>query len=715
MTSSLSDVAWPIASLGEAVHALAQFGRLPHTPVKMSGCPMSNSELATWLEAAVERIGLEADAVATAYADVERLVTHASPALIVGAWKSDRGEHFGSQSETDSVLVVIGGSRRRLRVVAPDMSVQFVLASEVRSIICREAERPHVKEVTALIKEIGLSGRSARQAKTALMGQRLVDEQIGGVWMLRAPGFAEVSWRSSLMRLVGTHIVEQSCSVAAWTLLGWMTLSGRLDSGWLLAWLLLLISIVPFRLLTLAAGGRLSLEFGASLRRRLLAGALRLDPDRVRTEGTGGLLGRVMEIESIEQLALGGGMTSLLSLIELSMAIGVLGIGAGQWGGAALLTVFVGVTVGLAIRNVQARSAWTDARLSLTNDLVERMVGHRTTLAQEPRSSGAAETDQSLDRYLAPSARLDQLTVAMQVLVPRVWLLVGLLWIAPAFVTGSASVTTLAISLGGLMLARQGLKSLVDGLDKVASAAVSWNRLLPFLEMPEHPEPLGDPDFAFKRKSQGSSGQEGPIESSILLEGRGLLFRHERRSEPVLQDVDVIINKGDRILLEGPSGGGKSTLVSLLSGARDSQAGVLLLRGLDRQTLGSAWRRRVVLAPQFHHNHVLMGTFLFNLLLGRAWPPTKADADEADRLCRKLDLGPLIDRMPGGLMQIVGETGWQLSHGERSRLFLARALLQGAELVLLDETFSALDPATLSRSMPIVFDQASTLVVIAHP
>jgi len=67
------------------------------------------------------------------------------------------------------------------------------------------------------------------------------------------------------------------------------------------------------------------------------------------------------------------------------------------------------------------------------------------------------------------------------------------------------------------------------------------------------------------------------------------------------------------------------------------------------------------------------------------------------------------------LMQIVGETGWQLSHGERSRLFLARALLQGAELVLLDETFSALDPATLSRSMPIVFDQASTLVVIAHP
>lgn len=125
--------------------------------------------------------------------------------------------------------------------------------------------------------------------------------------------------------------------------------------------------------------------------------------------------------------------------------------------------------------------------------------------------------------------------------------------------------------------------------------------------------------------------------------------------------------------------------------------------------------RRIVLAPQFHQNHVLMGTFLFNLLMGRVWPPSRSDVEVAERLCRQLDLGPLIDRMPGGLLQMVGETGWQLSHGERSRLFLARALLQEADLVLLDETFSALDPETLSRMLPRVLDLAPTLVMIAHP
>lgn len=84
-------------------------------------------------------------------------------------------------------------------------------------------------------------------------------------------------------------------------------------------------------------------------------------------------------------------------------------------------------------------------------------------------------------------------------------------------------------------------------------------------------------------------------------------------------------------------------------------------------------------------------------------------------VCRELGLGSLLDRMPSGLDQVVGETGWQLSHGERSRIFLARALLQRADLVILDETFGALDPLTLKSCVDTVFARAPALVVIAHP
>ena len=127
------------------------------------------------------------------------------------------------------------------------------------------------------------------------------------------------------------------------------------------------------------------------------------------------------------------------------------------------------------------------------------------------------------------------------------------------------------------------------------------------------------------------------------------------------------------------------------------------------------WRRRVVTAPQFHENHVLGATLGFNLLMGKSWPASDATLRDAEALCRELGLGDLLDRMPSGMMQMVGETGWQLSHGEKSRLYIARALLQGADLLVLDESFAALDPDNLRRALRCVLERARAVVVIAHP
>lgn len=154
----------------------------------------------------------------------------------------------------------------------------------------------------------------------------------------------------------------------------------------------------------------------------------------------------------------------------------------------------------------------------------------------------------------------------------------------------------------------------------------------------------------------------------------------------------------------------------MLTGLRDPESGSLLLWGLDRQILGTEeWRRRVVMAPQFQENYVFSETLGFNLLMGRGWPATDKDLAEAEQICRELGLGEVLDRMPSGFQQMLGESGWQLSHGERSRLFIARTLLQQADMLVLDESFGALDPENLALAMRCVLNRAPTLLVIAHP
>jgi ABC-type bacteriocin/lantibiotic exporter with double-glycine peptidase domain len=196
---------------------------------------------------------------------------------------------------------------------------------------------------------------------------------------------------------------------------------------------------------------------------------------------------------------------------------------------------------------------------------------------------------------------------------------------------------------------------------------------------------------------------------------RDVSYRYPGRVSNAVTHATVAIAERDRVLVQGASGSGKSTWGSLASGFRVPESGLLFLRGIDRKTLGGReWRRRVVSAPQFHENYTLAGSLAFNLLMGREWPPDAKDLQEAEQVCRELGLGPLIDSMPAGLMQMVGETGWQLSNGEKSRVYLARALLQQADLIVLDETFAALDPETAQAAMDCVVRRAPSLVCIAH-
>jgi ATP-binding cassette subfamily B protein len=497
----------------------------------------------------------------------------------------------------------------------------------------------------------------------------------------------------------------------SWWIVGRGALNGWLDWGSLLAWALLLLTLVPFRLLAIWSQGRLAIGVGRILKSRLLYGALRLEPEEIRHHGAGQLLGLVIESEAVESLALSGGFLALVAGVELIMAAVVLGTGAVGQLHTLLLLGWIALAFPIGWWYFQHFRHWTEVRLRMTHDLVERMVGHRTRLAQEARERWHDGEDQTLEQYYAQSREMDWAAI-VQAAIPGGWLVLGLLGLISAFVSDRSSPAALAVSLGGTLVAARALVKLTAGLSHLMGAVIAWQRVAPFTRAAARPEVGGLPIFALALGPHGCDTADG----QLLLEAHDLSFRYHERGEPVLRGCNLRVCMGDRILLEGLSGGGKSTLASLLIGLRPTQSGLLLLRGLDQQTLGPAgWRRQVAAAPQFHENYVLTGTFAFNLLMGRRWPARPEDLQEAEVVCRELGLGDLLDRMPAGMLQLVGETGWQLSHGERSRLYIARALLQNAALVVLDESFAALDPETLGQALRCVLDRASTVLVIAHP
>ena len=178
---------------------------------------------------------------------------------------------------------------------------------------------------------------------------------------------------------------------------------------------------------------------------------------------------------------------------------------------------------------------------------------------------------------------------------------------------------------------------------------------------------------------------QSPPNNTISFED--VSFTYQGAENPAVNHISFVVPEGKTVALVGPSGGGKSTVASLIPRFWDTEQGAVKIGGVDVRNIQSSELLKLV-GFVFQDNHLFKTTLLDNI---RAARPEATD-DQIQAAVKAAMCQDIIDKMPNGLQTVIGTKGVYLSGGEQQRIALARAILKDAPIIVLDEATAFADP-----------------------
>jgi ATP-binding cassette, subfamily C, bacterial CydC len=429
-----------------------------------------------------------------------------------------------------------------------------------------------------------------------------------------------------------------------------------------------------------------------------------LAPAQLDSYRNGDLLSRmVADVDALQNLYLRGLGPPVVALLAGAVSVGVTAAllpVAGVILAAGLLTGGLAVPACTGYLGRRAGRRQAAARGELTAGLIEA-IESAPELAVFGAQEAALEQLGAGDRALVRLARRDALVAGL-----GEGLTTAVTGITVAGVLAVAVDASIHGHLGRVLVAALALLALAsfEAVAPLAGAArelsATWASGRRLLE-------LTDRDVAIREPAAPAPAPGWPF----ALELTGVRASYAGAGSPALDGVSLRLGPGEKVALLGASGAGKTTIVNLLLRFLDPDAGEVTLGGRDlREYRLADIRRSIAVAGQ--ESHLFSTSIRDNVRLSR---PSASEAEVEDAL-RRARIWDWVQSLPDGLDTPVGEQGRELSGGQRQRVIMARALLAGSPVLVLDEPTAHLDPITATELVEDVLTAAAdqTVLLITH-